>query len=155
MRGISSCLAALFAATALFSGCSAKSHENDPRQPIPTVISVAVTAKGVEVEPEAVGLPLERQPNINQNRTAPQNQAERGVPLDVKFALANATSVRGRLLLAGPIRRVEPLFANGSGSFTAGLPTGIYRLSSNLSRGTARLLVGPSRVSSSGDLLTP
>jgi hypothetical protein len=155
VRGIWSCLAALLAAAALVAGCSAKSHENEPRPPIPTVVTVAISVKGIEVGPSAVGLPFERQPNISQNRTAPQNQAERGVPLDVRFALSNETSVPGRLLLEGAVRRVQPIVANGSGSFIAGLPSGIYRLSSNVSAGTARLVVGPSRVSSSGDLLTP
>lgn len=155
VRGISSCVAALLAVAVVISGCSASSHENESRPPIPTVVSVAVTGNAIEVTPEAVGLPGERQANIDQNRAAPQNQAEKGVPLVVKFALANEVSVPGRLLLEGPVKRVQPLVANGSASFKAGLPTGIYRLSSNLSTGTARMLVGPSRVSSSGDLLTP
>ena len=155
MRGSSSCLAALLAVAALVTGCSAESHENEPRPPIPTVVTVAINVKGIEIGPRAVGLPFERQPNISQNRNAPQNQAERGVPLDVRFALSNETSVPGRLFLEGPVRRVQPIVPNGSGSFIAGLPSGIYRLSSNVSAGTARLVVGPSRISSSGDLLTP
>lgn len=150
-----SCGVALLVAAALFSGCSAKSHVNDPRPPIPVVVGVSVAENKIEVGPEAVGLPGERQANVNQNQGAPQNQAERGVPLVVQFNLSNTTSVPGKVFLDGAVQRVEPLTANGSGSFQAGLPTGVYLLSSNLSRGTARLVVGPSRVSSSGDLLTP
>ena len=87
MRGTWSTVAALVAAGALLAGCGAKSHENNPRPPVPTVVSVAVSDETIEATAAAgsgVGEPGARQPYLNQNRNAPQNQADRDAPAVVK-----------------------------------------------------------------------
>jgi hypothetical protein len=58
-------------------------------------------------------------------------------------------------VLEGPVNRVYPMPPSSPASFTAGLKTGIYRLSSPASSDTALLAVGPSRISSANDVLTP
>ena len=155
VRGTMSCIGLLVLAGLLAAGCTAESRPNDPRPPIVPVVSVAVTEKGIEVAPRGVGLPGESTPNINQNRNAPENQGELGGPLVVNFRISNQIRRAVPLRLEGPVERTYALAPASPDSFLVGLETGIYRLSSPASAETARLLVGPSRVSSSGDLLTP
>ncbi len=102
-----------------------------------------------------VGEPGARQPYLSQNANAPQNQADRDAPAAVSVAIANNTNRETILRLEGPVERDVELTPNGSASFNMDLPTGIYLLSSPASSGTARLNVGNSRVSSSGDVLLP
>ena len=73
----------------------------------------------------------------------------------VNVAVANLTDRATTLRMQGPVSRVLALTPGGSGSFDMALPTGIYLFSSPASSGTARLNVGPSRVSSGGDVLLP
>lgn len=122
---------------------------------MPTVVGVSLADDRIEVSPEAVGVPGKRPVNISQNRLATEGQADPRAPLVVMVSISNLTSRNTELLLEGPVETKIPLTANGSGSFSKGLPTGIYRFSSPVSSGTARMVVGPSRVSASGDLLTP
>lgn len=145
----------LIVAGALVAGCTAESRPNDPRPPLVPVVSVSVSEDSISVAPRGVGLPGQRTPNVNQNRTAPQNQGDRSEPAVVNFRTSNLIRREVPLLLEGPVERVYRMPPSSPGSFLAGLEPGIYRLSSPASRGTARLLVGASRVSSSGDLLTP
>ncbi len=148
------------AAIAALAGCGNSTHENEPRPPVPTVVSVSVAGNQINAEAAAgrgVGEPGARQPYLNQNRNAPQNQADRKAPAVINFAIANQTDRATVLTLQGPegvVRRV-PLTPGGSGSFMTALPTGVYLFSSPASSGTARLNVGLSRVSSGGDLLLP
>lgn len=139
----------------LLSACGSESHKNDPRPPVPTVVSVSVADNEILVNPEIVGRPGEIPVNIDQNRNSPINQGDPKAPAVVSVAISNLTNRDTKLILEGPASFEEPLTANGSGSFQRALPTGIYRLSSPASTGTKRFAVGPSRVSSSGDLLTP
>jgi hypothetical protein len=139
----------------LVAGCTAESHPNEPRPPVVPVVSVAVTEDSIELAPRGVGLPGQSPPNINQNRNAPENQGDRGAPLVVNVRVSNQLRRAAALRLEGPVDRTYPLPPASPGSFLIALETGIYRLSSPASSGTARLLVGPSRISSSGDLLTP
>lgn len=158
VRGIPVTAAVILVAGAALAGCGAESHENKPRPPIPTVVSVAVGEDSIDAAPAAgsdVGEPGVRQPYVNQNRTAPQNQADRGAPAAVTVAIANLTDQATVLRMQGPVERRIPLTPGGSGSFGIALPTGIYLFSSPASSGTARLTVGPSRVSSGGDVLIP
>lgn len=155
VRGFPSFVVALFATVVLVAGCSNSSHPNDPRPPIPTAVGVAISSSGIEVNPRAIGVPLDRQANVNQNNRAPQSPSESDAPLVTEFSLSNQTSVPGELRLEGPVNRKVQLTAGGSGSFQAALPAGIYRLSADVSTGTTRMLVGRTRFSSSGDLLTP
>ena len=150
-----SCIGLLVLAGLVVTGCTAESHPNEPRPPVVPVVSVAVTEDSIELAPRAVGLPGQSPANINQNRNAPENQGDRGAPLVVNFRVSNQIRRAVALRLEGPVNRVYPLTPSSPGSFLVGLETGIYRLSSPASTGTTRLLVGPSRVSSSGDLLTP
>ncbi len=150
-----SCIGLLVLAGLVVTGCTAESHPNDPRPPVVPVVSVAVTEDSIELAPRGVGLPGQSPTNINQNRGAPENQGDLGAPLVVNFRVSNQIRRAVPLRLEGPVNRVYPLAPASPGSFLVGLETGIYRLSSPASAGTTRLLVGPSRISSSGDLLTP
>ncbi len=96
-----------------------------------------------------------RQPYVNQNRNAPQNQANRKAPAVVNFAIANLTGRATTLRMRGPVEKELILTRGGSGSFNMALPTGIYFFTSPASSGVGRLSVGLSRVSSGGDLLLP
>lgn len=140
---------------ALVTGCTAESHPNDPRPPLVPVVSVSVSEDSIQVAPRGIGLPGERTANINQNRTAPQNQGDRAAPAVVNFRTSNLIRSEAPLILEGPVDRTYLMPPASPGSFLVGLEPGIYRLSSPASSGTARLLVGGSRVSSSSDLLTP
>jgi hypothetical protein len=124
------------------------------------VVSVSVGEDQIEAtaaEGSGVGEPGARQPYLNQNANAPQNQADRAAPAVVNVAIANLTGRATELVMEGPegVNRTVPLTPGGSGSFNMALPTGIYRFSSPASSGTARLNVGNSRVSSGGDVLLP
>lgn len=155
MRGTLLVITAVLAAGVLLSACGAETHPNNQRPPVPPVVSVSIGEDAIEVSPKAVGVPGESPVNINQNQGAPENQADPDTPLIVQVAISNLVPRNTRLILAGPAKATEVLTASGSGGFKKALPTGIYRFSSPASAGTARLLVGPSRVSASGDLLTP
>lgn len=158
MRGTWVTAAALLAACASIAGCGATTHENDPRPPIPTVVSVSVSEDEINAKAaigQGVAEPGARQPYLNQNRNAPQNQADRRTPAVVNVAIANLTDKATTLRMQGPVHRVVALTPGGSGSFGMALPTGIYLFSSPASSDTARLNVGRSRVSSGGDVLLP
>ena len=150
--------AILVAACAAIAGCGASTHENEPRPPVPTVVSISVFDDKIDATTAAgpgVGEPDARQPYLNQNRTAPQNQADRKAPAVVNFAIANQTNKATVLNMQGEVNRRVVLTPSGSASFNMALPTGIYLLSSPASTGSTRLNVGRSRVSSGGDLLLP
>ncbi|MGK2954162.1 MAG: hypothetical protein ACSLFI_00590 [Solirubrobacterales bacterium] len=155
MRGTLLCTTAVLAAGVLLSACGSESHENGQRPPLPTVVSVSISEGEILVSPRAIGVPRESPVNISQNKDSPENQAAPELPLIAQVAISNLVPEPTRLFLEGPAEAVEPLTASGSGGFNQALPPGIYRFSSPASTGTARLLVGPSRVSASGDLLTP
>jgi len=158
VRGIRVTAVVLVAACAVLAGCGATTHKNDPRPPVPTVVSISVAEDQIDATTAAgpgVGEPGARQPYLNQNRNAPQNQADRQAPAVVNFAIANQTNRATVLLMQGPVERRVTLTPSGSASFNMSLPTGIYLLSSPASSGTTRLEVGESRVSSGGDVLLP
>lgn len=158
MRGLRVTAATLLAASAALVGCGATTHENEPRPPIPTSVSVKVGEDSIEAKAaigRGVGEPGARQPYVSQNANAPQNQSDPEAPAAVSVAIANLTSKDTVLRLQGPVERDVELTPNGSASFRMDLPSGVYLLSSPASRGTTRLNVGPSRVSSSGDVLLP
>lgn len=148
-------LALLAGAAVVVASCEAKSHENDPRPPVPTTLSISVMSSEITVTPEEVGRVGRRPVNITQNRTAQVTQANprRGAVVDVR--VSSLTGEPSRLFLEGPVEEERPIPANGTTAFQIELPTGIYRLSSPASDDTARFSVGPSRVSSATDVLTP
>lgn len=119
------------------------------------MVTVTVGADEINVSPDAAGEPGERGPYLNQNRNAPQNQADRKAPLVVNIAVANLTRQDTKLVIEGPEGHVEPLVGSGSAAFNMALPTGAYRLSSPASSDTTVLTVGRSRISSGGDVLIP
>ncbi|MEX0620740.1 MAG: hypothetical protein WD181_04095 [Solirubrobacterales bacterium] len=155
MRGTLFCVSAVLVSALVLAGCSAESHKNDPRPPVVPVVSVSVTAEAIEVAPRGIGLPGQLPVNLNQNWNAPVNQADPEDPAVVDFRISNITRLEAPLVLEGPVDKVYPMAPSSPASFTAGLRTGIYRLSSPASSGTALLLIGPSRISSAGDVLTP
>ncbi len=122
------------------------------------MVSIKVADESIEAraaEGSGVGEPGARQPYLNQNANAPQNQSDPAAPAVVNVAIANLTDKATVLRMKGPVERKVPLTPGGSGSFNMALPTGDYLFTSPASKGTAILNVGRSRVSSSGDLLTP
>ncbi len=139
----------------MLAGCTAESHENDPRPPIVPVVSVSVTEDSIELAPRFLGLPGQQPIPLNQNEAAPSSQADPAAPLVANFTYSNLTSRSASLILEGPVDRIVRMPPNSPGEFLVGLKTGIYRLSSPASGGTTRLLVGRKRPSSAGDLLTP
>ncbi len=155
MRGTLLCTTAVLAAGVALSACGGETHENSPRPPVPSPLSVSVSDDTIEVSPRALGVPGRRPVNISQNRLATEGQADPEAPAVVAVSISNLTTRDTELVLEGPVDRTVPLTGSGSGSFQGALPTGIYRFSSPASSGMAKFAVGPSRVSASGDLLTP
>lgn len=153
-RGFRFLAPALAGATLLLAGCG-NVHENEPRPPVPAAIGVSIANQSIDVSPETSGAPGERGPTLNQNLNAPENQADRKAPLVVRIAVANLTRQNTVLRVEGPASHTERVIGSGSASFQMALPTGIYRLSSPASSGTVRFNVGPSRISSGGDVLIP
>ncbi len=119
------------------------------------MLSVSIADDTIEVSPEALGVPGRVPVNISQNRDATFSQADPKAPLVAQVAISNLTKRNTEMIIEGPVERTRSLTGTGSGSFQVALPTGIYRVSSPASSATARFAVGPSRVSASGDLLTP
>lgn len=119
------------------------------------VVSVSVSEEGIEVAPRGIGLPGQIPVNLNQNRNAPISQANPEDPAVIDFRISNIVDRAAPLILEGPVDKIFPMAPSSPASFTAGLRTGIYRLSSPVSSGTTLLVIGPSRVSSAGDVLTP
>ena len=122
---------------------------------MPTTLSISVMSSGITVAPEEVGKVGQRPVNISQNRTAQITQAnrQRGAVVDVR--VSSLTGQPSRLFLEGPVEEVHPIPGNGTVAFQTELPNGIYRLSSPASDETTRFSVGPDRVSSATDVLTP
>jgi len=143
------------AAGALLSACGAETHPNDPRPPVPQVLSVSIADDEILVSPRVVSLPGRRPMNISQNEDTTINQADQDAPAVVQIAVSNLTSENTEMVLEGPYETKQPMTPNGSGGFRAALPTGIYRVSSPASSASMRFAVGRSRVSSNSDLLTP
>ncbi|HRV60759.1 MAG TPA: hypothetical protein P5138_09015, partial [Solirubrobacterales bacterium] len=118
MRGTWVTAAALMAACAALAGCGSSTHENEPRPPVPTVVSVSVGEDEISANAaigRGVGEPGARQPYLNQNRNAPQNQADRAAPAVVNVAVANLTDRATTLRMQGPVSRVLALTPGGSG----------------------------------------
>lgn len=155
VRGTLSCVSTALISAVLLAGCTAERHKNDPRPPVVPVVSVSVSADRIEVAPRGIGLPGQLPINLNQNRNAPISQANPSDPAVVNFRISNIVRRAASLVLEGPVNRVYPMPPSSPASFTAGLKTGIYRLSSPASSDTALLAVGPSRISSANDVLTP
>lgn len=148
-------LALLGGLAVALAGCTAKTRENLPRPPIPTTVSVFVSDGEVLVTPERIGVPGRRPININQNANAQLGQAPQVKDVTVDFRVANQVGSPAVLLIEGPARRLARLPGSGTTSFQMALPTGIYRLASPAAGDSARLSVGPSRVSSGTSVLTP
>jgi hypothetical protein len=148
-------LALVGAVTLGFAGCEAETRENLPRPPIPTTVSVFVAEGEVLVTPRRISVPGARPININQNADAQLGQAPEIEDATVDFRIANQIGRPVALVIEGPAERQVRLPGTGTTSFQMALPTGIYRLASPAARESARLSVGPSRVSSGTSVLTP
>lgn len=145
----------LAGAALVLAGCSAETRENLPRPPIPTTVSVFVSEGEVLVTPERIGVPGKRPVNITQNADAQLRQAPQVRNATVDFRVANQVGRPVTLVIEGPAERLARLPGTGTTSFQMALPTGIYRLASPAAGESARLSVGPSRVSSGTSVLTP
>lgn len=149
-----STVAAIAAAFAL-SACGNTTHENEPRPPVPLDVMVTVSRDAVNVTPEVIAVRGKYQMNISQNEGAAVSQSNPNSPQAVRITVANLTPVKARLFLQGPVDKEIAITGDGPTSFTAALPTGIYRMSSPISRQNALLAVGRNRNSSATDVLTP
>ncbi len=105
--------------------------------------------------PRRISVPGARPININQNADAQLGQAPEIEDATVDFRIANQIGRPVALVIEGPAERQVRLPGTGTTSFQMALPTGIYRLASPAARESARLSVGPSRVSSGTSVLTP
>jgi hypothetical protein len=152
-------LVAAFAAVALFAGCGASEHANDPRPQPPTRVSVAISDGAVSVQPPRIAIGPEPTQQIPQNVHAGQPVVRSNAPLNVVFVAANLTDVDSRLEVHGNGKDFssEPLYANANVSVQTILPTGVYRVSAAdiPSAKPAKLVVGPRRTSSENDVLLP
>lgn len=142
-------------AAILLAGCTAETHENQPRPPVIPVVSISISEDAIELAPRAVGTPFQRVTTLNQNEAAPTGESDPAAPLVANFRFSNLTDRDAQLTLQGPVDRKVKMLANAPGDFTVGLESGIYLLSSPASSGTQRLFVGMNRPTSAGDLLTP
>jgi len=149
---------ALGALVLLVAGCGAHDRVNDPRPPASTRVSVSIAEDAITVQPPRIAVGPEPTQQIPQNQHTSQPQVRSKAPLTVVVVAANLTRFDSKLELRGP-KDVSsgPLYANGSGSFVADLPTGVYRLTAAdiPAAKAARLSVGPYRTSSENDILLP
>ena len=136
-------------------GCAANDEERMPRPPVPIPVSVVLDREGARVSPERIAIPGQVPININQNANAGIGQARQVEDSTVVFTVSNQSNTPERLILEGPVEKVERIPARGTSDFQVAMPTGIYRLASTGGPGTDRLTVGPSRVSSGTSVLTP
>lgn len=142
-------------AAVVAAGCSADEEDRLPRPPVPVPVSVAIDEEGVRISPERIAIPGQRPVNITQNANAAIGQARQVEDATTVFTVSNQIDDSQRLFVEGPVERAERIPAGGTTDFQMALPTGIYRLSVPGYSGTARLTVGPSRVSSGTSVLTP
>ena len=146
---------AVIASAIALSACGNETHENKPRPPVPVDVTVSLARDQVHISPAIVSILGKPQMNISQNANAPRNQSNPKAPQAVRVTIANLLPVKNKLFLEGAVDRSISVTPSGSANFTVALPTGVYRLSSPLSRKTALLAVGRSRESSASDVLTP
>jgi hypothetical protein len=149
-------LAALILAV-VGAGCGAESHPNEPRQAVPTRVSVTIGKGGIEVQPQAVGLGPEKNQQLPQNQEHPQPPIKTKAPLDVVFVTANQTESELKLVIHGPKSATStPITPNSPGTFAESLPTGRYTITApGINGAPATFKVGPYRASSKNDLLLP
>jgi hypothetical protein len=142
----------------LAAGCGAEENVNEPRPQPPTRVSVAITPRGITVQPPRIAIGPEPSQQIPQNQHASQPPGRSQAPLDVVFVAANLTDVDSRLEVRGPKDvKSGALVANGNGSLQTALPTGVYMVSAAdvPTAKPVRFTVGPFRSSSENDLLLP
>ena len=148
-------LAALILAV-VGAGCGADSHPNEPRQAVPTRVSVTIGKGGIEVQPRSIGLGPEPHQQLPQNQDHRQPPIKTKAPLDVVFVTANQTGSEEKLVIKGPKRATSPaIVANSPGTFAAELPAGKYTIATSGGGAEATFKVGPYRASSKNDLLLP
>lgn len=138
-------------------GCGKESHPNDPRPPVPTAVTVAISEGGVSASPARVGVAGSGS-NISQNEGETEPSIPSSTPLLVSFTVANLTGTDTELEIVGPKPYTSTtILGNGTGAFKRALPTGLYRIRAvGLPQARpATFAVGPVRVSSSNDLLLP
>jgi hypothetical protein len=139
-------------------GCGSESHPNEARPAPPTRVSVSISPRGVTVQPRRVGVGPEPSQQMLQNRDEPQPQIHTDDPLEIVFVAANQTEFDSELQLRGPKEsHSRPIPANSPGQFQTSLPAGVYTISAVDVPGakSAKLVVGPYRVSSENDVLLP
>jgi hypothetical protein len=140
------------------AACGAEDHENDPRPAVAVEITVSISEDSVDVSPGEIGMGGADQQKLSQNEGAEQAEIEEDVPQTVNFTISNTTDFDTALEIAGPAKRSsEPIVANGTGEYKVDLPEGSYLVgAADIPGATAgELVVGPTRFSSSNDLLLP
>lgn len=158
-RGRTVAASGIFVALALTAiGCGAQENANEARPQAPTRVSVAITPRGITVQPPRIAIGPEPTQQIPQNQHAAQPEVRSNAPVNVVFVAANLTDFDSKLEVRGPKDiNSGALVANGNGSLLTALPTGVYMVSAADIPGAkpVRFTVGPYRSSSENDLLLP
>ena len=151
VRGIRVTAFALLVATAAIAGCGSSTHENEPRPPVPTVVSISVgRTRSTPRRPSAAESASRGPASRTSTRTGPPPEPGRSQGPGRRELRDREPDRPGHSSSHGRGQPDRGLTPGGSGSFMMALPTGIYRFSSPASSDTALLNVGPSRVSSGG-----
>ena len=124
--------AALLAVLAI-AGCGRSDFKNDPRPPIPAVVSVKMAPDGVGVSPREFGAGL------------------------VNFTVANLTNRTGSLAIHGPVdATTNPIGPGDADTIKVQMLTGSYEASTNgFSVRPFSFKVGPERPTGQNQLLLP
>jgi hypothetical protein len=115
------------------AGCGQDDFKNDPRPPVPAVVSVKIAKDGIAVSPKEFGAGL------------------------VDFTIANLTTDPGTFAINGPVdAESDEIPPAGTGTIKVDLKTGSYEASvSGVSARPFSFTVGPERASGQNDLLLP
>jgi hypothetical protein len=156
--GLAYAIGALVLALSL-TACGAEEHENDPRPPIATEVTVSISDEQVNAQPAVVGVTgKDSSQPVSQNEGVENPTLDSSTELNVVFTIANLTDTDSRLEIKGPKDDSSTLIVgNGTARYEVALPTGEYLISAADIPGAAaaRFTVGPDRVSSQNDLLLP
>lgn len=150
----------VLAAAALAAGCGVETHANDPRPALPIEVTVNITDRAVQVQPDEVGISSDddRTP-IGQNEGVPETKNKSDEPAVVIFTTANSTQTDTALEIRGGEEdlRSGPIVATGTNTYKVALPTGDYAIEAAdiPAAKRAKFKVGPLRISSQNDLLLP
>ena len=160
-RGIKAILAAVgvLAAAVAAAGCGPETHANDPRPALPIEVTINITERAIQVQPDAIGTSKDNTTSISQNEGVPEPENSPEEPAVVVFTTVNTTDTDTALEIRGGDSdlRSGPIVAHGNNSYKVALATGEYTIEAAdiPAAEAADFTVGPLRISSQNDLLLP